>query len=103
MAVLALFWESRYGRSLIDTDQVNEIRILYRRIHHLEAQYVKAKEIVTGLRRLHTGTANEAYFDDLIPFETMPLDTYGTTSQKLPEGLGSDDHETLKIVVNQSR
>lgn len=65
MAVLALYWETKYGRSLIETDQVNEIRILYRQVKILEEQYLRAKEIVTGLRRLHTGTANEPLFEEL--------------------------------------
>lgn len=77
MAVLALYWETQYGRSLIDTDQVNEIRLLYRRMSVLEDQYAKARDIVAGLRRLHTGTANEPYFADLDAcVATMP-NTYG--------------------------
>lgn len=103
MAVLALFWESKYGRSLIDTDQVNEIRILYRRIHLLEAQYAKAKEIVAGLRKLHTGTANEAYFDDLMAMEKLPLNTYSAMRQPLPDGMGPEDNEVVKIAAGQSR
>lgn len=66
MAVLALFWETNYGRSMVNTSQVNEIRLLYRRVHHYHAQFVKAKDIVAGLRRLHSGTANEPYFEEML-------------------------------------
>lgn len=76
MAVLALYWETQYGKMLVDSDQVNEIRLLYSRIHVLEAQFSKARDIVAGLRRIHTGTANEAYFDDLPAITNFGLDTY---------------------------
>ncbi|MCX7279312.1 MAG: hypothetical protein NTZ15_18680 [Burkholderiales bacterium] len=79
MAVLALYWETKFGRSMIDTAQVNEIRLLYQRIHLLEDQFAKARDIVIGLRKLHTGTANEAYFDDLQEIERFKLDTYGVS------------------------
>jgi len=75
-AALALYWESRYGRSLIDSDQVNEIRLLYRHICILQEQYARARDIVQGLRRLNTGTANEAYFDELPDLSAAPPDTY---------------------------
>ena len=83
MAVLALFWGNRYGLSLIDTDQVNEIRLLYRRVEILEDQYTRAKEIVTGLRRLHAGTANEPVFEELPKVlrgrhSAMPYGPHGT-------------------------
>lgn len=77
MAVLALYWETQYGRSLIDTDQVNEIRLLCRRVSILEDQYAKARDIVAGLRRLHTGTANEPYFAELDACEATMPSTYG--------------------------
>lgn len=76
MAVLALYWETQYGKMLVDSDQVNEIRLLYSRIRVLEEQFSKAREIVSGLRRMHTGTANEAYFDDLPDLTGFELDTY---------------------------
>lgn len=65
MAVRALYWETCYGRSMVETGFTNEIRILYRRISILETQYVRAKDIITGLRRLHAGTANEPVFEEL--------------------------------------
>jgi hypothetical protein len=65
MAVLALYWETQYGRSMIETGLTNEIRVLYRRVRILEDQYIRAKDIITGLRRLHTGTANEPVFQEL--------------------------------------
>lgn len=64
-AVLALFWESRWGRSQIFTDQVNEIRLLYRQVCILQEQYQKAKDIITGLRAMHAGSANEPLFEEL--------------------------------------
>ncbi|MFO6418583.1 hypothetical protein ACLBKS_00095 [Hylemonella sp. W303a] len=63
--VLALYWETQYGRSLIECEMINEIQLLYQQNTILRDQFRKAKDIVAGLRRLQTGTANEAYFDDL--------------------------------------
>lgn len=62
-AVLALFWESHYGQSLIETDQRNEIVILRTRIKMLEDQFIRAKDVITGMRLLNYGTANEPIFD----------------------------------------
>ena len=89
MAVLALYWETQYGKSMIDTDQVNEIRLLYQRIHAHEAQYTKAKDIVAGLRRLHTGTANEPIFEELPDLSASRFEDghYGHTS---PEHLSPE-------------
>lgn len=70
-AVLALYWESKWGRSQIFSDQVNEIRLLYRQVCILQDQYQKAKDIVTGLRAMHAGSANEPIFEEL------PNLTYG--------------------------
>ncbi|PVY92131.1 hypothetical protein C8C95_2996 [Acidovorax sp. 99] len=64
-AVLALFWESKWGRSHIFTDQVNEIRMLYQQLCLVREQYQKAKDIITGLRAMHVGSANEPVFDEL--------------------------------------
>ena len=83
MAVLSLFWETQYGRSLVQTDQVNEIRLMYRRIEILQGQYIRAKEIITGLRRLHSGTANEAYFDEMEDLNATMPNTYGPSEQML--------------------
>ncbi|MGV0959283.1 MAG: hypothetical protein ACOYB1_05540 [Limnohabitans sp.] len=80
-AVLALYWETQYGRSQIFTNQVNEIRLLYRRVCILQDQYERAKDIVIGLRKLHAGTANEPFFDDLSTFSKLPPDTYGAMTQ----------------------
>lgn len=67
-AVLALFWESKYGRSHIYTDQVNEIRLLYRQVCLLREQFQRAKDLVTGLRAMDSGSANEPLFEDLPDF-----------------------------------
>lgn len=77
MAMMAMYWETQYGKSLVHTDQVNEIRLLYRRICILQEQFQRAKDIVTGLRRLQTGTANEAVFEELERLQELPPDIYG--------------------------
>lgn len=69
MAVLALYWETQYGRSLIDSDHRNELSLMSLRIRILEQQLVKAKDIITGLRRFNYGTANEPLFDELADFD----------------------------------
>lgn len=81
MAMRAVYWETQYGKSLIETDQVNEIRLLYRRVCILQEQFQRAKDIVTGLRRLQSGTANEAIFEELASFPELPPDTYGASSK----------------------
>ena len=96
-AVLALFWESRWGRSQIFTEQVNEIRLLYRQVCILQEQYQKAKDIITGLRAMHAGSANEPLFDELPDlshrqapsfdadaFAPMPLDASVPTRDAAP-------------------
>lgn len=71
----ALFWETRWGRSVIDCDHYTEIDLLRQRIHILERQVVKAKDIITGLRGMQYGTANEPLFDDLRDFDVVTPDT----------------------------
>ena len=90
-AVLALFWESKYGRSEIFADQVTEIRWLYRRVCQLQEQYIKAKDVVAGLKRLHSGAENEAFFDELPTMEDLPKERYceslaNTRAEALPSG-----------------
>lgn len=63
MAVLALYWESRYGRSLIDTDHHTEMVLLRGHIQILEQQFTRASHVIQGLRKLDYGTANEPLFD----------------------------------------
>lgn len=63
MAVRALYWETRYGRSLIDTDHHNEVVLLRGQIRCLEDQFERASRIIAGLKLLNYGTANEPYFD----------------------------------------
>lgn len=83
-AVLALYWETKYGRSAMFADQVNEIRMLHLQIKILQGQYTRAKDIVAGLRRLHTGTANEAYFDELTEVAGGIKNPYGESAPVLP-------------------
>jgi hypothetical protein len=65
MAVLALYWESMYGRSLIDTDHFNELQMVYGQIRSLEDEVRKQQAVIEGLRQLQYGTANEPYFQKL--------------------------------------
>jgi hypothetical protein len=83
-AVLALYWETQYGRSAMFADQVNEIRLLYRHIDILQRQYTRAKDIVTGLRRIQSDTANEPYFDELKDAGFFMPNKYGTSAPVLP-------------------
>lgn len=76
-AVLALYWETQYGRAQIFTEQVNEIRALYARVRLLQDQYTRAKDIVTGLRKLHTGGANEPLFEEMAAEIDLPREAYG--------------------------
>lgn len=68
-AAMALFWETRWGRSVIDCDHLAELNLMRQRIRILERQVVKAKDIITGLRGMQYGTANEPLFDDLRDFD----------------------------------
>ena len=74
-ACRALFWESRWGCSIIDCDHHAELNLMRQRISILEAQVVKAKDIITGLRSMQYGTANEPLFDDLRDFDVKTPDT----------------------------
>lgn len=89
--VLALFWESQYGRSHINTDQVNEIQQLHQHLRLAQEQYRRAKDIVTGLRQLHAGSANEPLFDELLELYEYPTPPYslGTTSYHAASECGS--------------
>lgn len=71
-AVLALYWESRYGRAQIHTEQVNEIRMLYRRNCLLQDQYTRAKEIVTGILKFQGGAANSFVWEELPAITELP-------------------------------
>jgi hypothetical protein len=68
MAVRALYWETQYGRSLIDTDHHNERILMHTRIKILEQQFERAARVIAGLKLLNAGTANEPYFDELGEF-----------------------------------
>lgn len=63
--VLALFWESKYGHSLIYTHLQNEVSLLHGQLRVFASQYQRAKDMVAGLRALHAGAANEPLFDEL--------------------------------------
>jgi hypothetical protein len=65
MAVLALYWESMYGRATIDVEHSNELRMLYGKIRSLEEELQKRGDVIAGLRQMQYGTANEPYFEEL--------------------------------------
>lgn len=77
MAVLALYWESRYGRSLIDTDHHTEMVLLRGQIQILEKQFTRAAHVIQGLRALNYGTANEPLFDERGEFNVPKAATTG--------------------------
>lgn len=83
-AVLALYWETNYGRSQMFTGQVNEIRVLYRRICILQDQYTKAKDIITGLRQFQGDTANEPFYEEMPDSAAFPGNSYGLEAPVLP-------------------
>lgn len=68
MAAMALFWESKFGRSIIDCDHHTELARAHVQVGIMEAQMRRAKDIITGLRRMQYGTANEPIFDALSDF-----------------------------------
>ena len=80
-AVLALFWETQWGRGHIYADQVNEIRLLYAQLNLLQRQYRRATQIISGLRALHTGSANEPLFEELPDWPLQRSPSFGTTEE----------------------
>lgn len=65
-AVLALYWETQYGRGEMHADLINEIQLLHLHIKTLEAKYKKAKEMAEALKSMGTGgSANEPFFEEL--------------------------------------
>lgn len=87
MAVLALYWESQYGRSLIDVEHHHEICIMRTRIRILEEQFVRAKDVITGMKLLNYGTSNEPYFD-----ERSEFDENNPASAIAGQGLADDEN-----------
>lgn len=63
MAVLALYWETQYGRSLIDSDHHAETALLRGHVQLLQDQFTRAQHVIAGLKLLNYGTANEPLFD----------------------------------------
>lgn len=74
-AIHALFWESRYGRSVIDSDHEFEINLMRQQIRILNEQLFKARHIIAGLRQMQYGTANEPLYDDLSGMSGVATDT----------------------------
>ncbi len=61
MAVLALYWESPYGRGMIDADHVTEIGYLHRQIWTLQRENARSRARVAHLLRIgEFGCANDA-------------------------------------------
>lgn len=80
-AVLALFWESKYGHSLLSTTLQNEVRLLQGQLRVFASQYQRAKDMVTGLRALHAGAANEPLFDELPDLPRFSRTSFATTEE----------------------
>jgi hypothetical protein len=74
-AVLALYWESKYGRSLIDVEHDREVSSLRGQISCYQSQFRRAKEIIAGLRAMNYGTANEPFYDEGGTFTIKNTDT----------------------------
>lgn len=104
-AVLALFWETQYGRGHIYADQVNEIRQLYTQVCLLREQYQRAKDIITGLRALHAGAANEPLFEELADWSIPRPPRFGTKenadrlAKSVMEAQQEDRHLTEQAVA----
>lgn len=101
--VLALFWESKYGHSLLFTTLQNEVSLLHSQLRIFAEQYQRAKDMVTGLRALHSGAANEPLFAEL-----PNLPPFFRTSFATPEELElfvqlakKDGHEYLLAVAGR--
>lgn len=72
MAVRALYWETQYGRSMIDTHHHYEVVLLRGQIRCLEDQFDRASRVIAGLKLMNFGTANEPYFDERGEFLAPP-------------------------------
>lgn len=60
MACLALYWETPYGRAMIDSDHIFSVQLLQRRITHLERQNAKYRANIISLMRTNMyGSAND--------------------------------------------
>lgn len=97
-AVLALYWETNYGRSQLFTSQVNEIRLMSHRIGILEKQYIRAKDIIRGLRQIQGDTANEAFFDELPSMGGYPASRYGLSAPVLPGQQGEQTEPSRRAL-----
>lgn len=80
-AVLALFWESQYGHSLLSTTLRNEVSLLHGQLRVFASQYQRAKDMVTGLRALHSGAANEPLFEELPQLPSLFTTSMATTEE----------------------
>jgi len=74
-AVLALYWESKYGRSLIDAEHDREVKDLYGRMNSYKHKFLRAAEIIAGLRAMDYGTANEPFYDESGAFTVSSTET----------------------------
>jgi hypothetical protein len=75
-AVLALYWESKYGRSQIFTEQVNEIQHLYAQAQALARELVIANRAVAELREFALSAMNEGVYPEAQNWRQMPLSTF---------------------------
>ena len=105
-AVLALFWETQWGRGHIYTDQVNEIRLLYAQLNLMQRQYRRATQIITGLRALHAGSANEPLFEELRDWPIPRTPTFGTSedaehfAERVREAIRMTEHVDTRAVAS---
>lgn len=76
IAVLALYWETAYGRSVIDTDHFNEVQNLYGYIRIIEQSLQDHKAVIAGLRKFTAGSANEPYFPETREHYALPESAY---------------------------
>lgn len=99
-AVVALYWETNYGRSQLSTDQMNVIRLLYRRVAILESQYARASAVIAGLRRLQGDTANEGFFDELPAPSTFSPGRYAVAAAAPPGWVDAQQQPAPHLQAN---
>lgn len=87
-AVLALYWETQYGRGQTSADLLNEIQLLRLHIKIVEANYKKAQEMVAALKSMGTGgSANEPFFQELGDAGHCLPNRHGPSIPVLPDPL----------------
>lgn len=75
-AVLALYWESRYGESQSYCDLVNELAIYYGQVCSLTDRVNEGNETIRDLLRMGYGSANQPLFKDFFDVKPLPPPTF---------------------------